>query len=257
MASREICGRLRVRSPGICRRLTEASLPELLAALTGPTYRDALRMPIAAIPRRNVPTRTISGRLLRMDTPHSNTLGVLLAAGSGTRFSGPHHKLLSEIEGQTVISRSLTAMTGSGLDGFIVVSGALDLSNHIGDLEEVHNSEWKTGQRSSVIAAMNFARNHGYDAIVVGLADQPFLTSEAWNNVASSTSPIAVATYNGTRGNPVRIHSSVWDTFEGLQTDADAGARSLIHLHPELVREVACEGNSADIDTTEDLDTWT
>lgn len=192
-----------------------------------------------------------------MEANHSTTLGVLLAAGSGTRFSGSQHKLLSHIDGQTIISRSLTAMTGSDLDGFILVSGALDLSNHVNDVKVVHNPEWKTGQRSSVITAMEFARAQGYDAIVVGLADQPFLTSQAWINVSESTSPIAIATYNGTRGNPVRLHSSVWDTFEDLDADPDAGARSLIHLHPELVREVACEGNSADIDTTEDLDTWT
>jgi len=192
-----------------------------------------------------------------MEANHSTTLGVLLAAGSGTRFSGSQHKLLSHIDGQTIISRSLTAMTGSGLDGFIVVSGALDIGQHIGDAEEVHNPDWKTGQRSSVITAMQFARAQGYDAIVVGLADQPFLTSQSWSKVSSSPSPIAIATYSGTRGNPVRLHSSVWNTFEDLDADPDAGARSLIHLHPELVREVACEGNSADIDTTEDLDTWT
>ena len=192
-----------------------------------------------------------------MEPRHSTALGVLLAAGSGTRFTGSQHKLLSLINGQTIISRSLTAMIGADLDGLIVVSGALDISHLIGDVEEVHNPDWKTGQRSSVITAVNFARSHDYDAIVVGLADQPFLTSQAWINVASSTSPIAVATYDGIRGNPVRLHSSVWDTFEDLDSDPDAGARSLIHLHPELVREVACEGNSADIDTTEDLDTWT
>ena len=192
-----------------------------------------------------------------MEVSHSTTLGVLLAAGSGTRFLGSQHKLLSHIDGQTIFSRSLSAMTGSHLDGFIVVSGAVDLSDQIGDVEEVQNPNWKSGQRSSVITAMQFARMHGYDAIVVGLADQPFLTSEAWTNVASSTSPIAIATYNGARGNPVRLHSSVWDTFEDLDADPDAGARSLIHLHPELVRGVVCEGNSADIDTTEDLDTWT
>ena len=192
-----------------------------------------------------------------MEARHSTALGVLLAAGSGTRFTGAQHKLLSLINGQTIISHSIAAMTGSHLDGFIVVSGALDISDHIGDVEEVHNPDWESGQRSSVITAMNFARSRGYDAIVVGLADQPFLTSQAWTNIASSTSPIAIATYNGTRGNPVRLHSSVWDTFEDLDADPDAGARSLIRLHPELVREVACEGNSADIDTTEDLDTWT
>ncbi len=192
-----------------------------------------------------------------MEPRHSTALGVLLAAGSGTRFAGSQHKLLSLINGRTIISHSLTAMIGADLNGYIVVSGALDISRHIGDVEEVHNPDWKTGQRSSVITAMKFARDHGYDAIVVGLADQPFLTSQAWTNVVSSTSPIAVATYNGIRGNPVRLHSSVWDTFENLEADPDAGARTLIHLHPELVREVACEGNSADIDTTEDLDTWT
>ena len=192
-----------------------------------------------------------------MEVSNSTTLGVLLASGSGTRFLGSQHKLLSHIDGQTIFSRSLSAMTGSHLDGFIVVSGAVDLSDQIGDVEEVHNPNWKSGQRSSVITAMQFARMQGYDAIVVGLADQPFLTSEAWTNVASSTSPIAIATYNGARGNPVRLHSSVWDTFEDLDADPDAGARSLIHLHPELVRGVVCEGNSADIDTTEDLDTWT
>ncbi len=192
-----------------------------------------------------------------MEARHSTALGVLLAAGSGTRFSGSQHKLLSLIEGQTIFSRSLQAMTSSDLDGFIVVSGALDLSDHIGDTEEIHNPDWKTGQRSSVITAMQFARRQGYDAIVVGLADQPFLTPQAWTKVASSSSPIAIATYDGTRGNPVRLHSSVWETFEDLDADPDAGARTLIRLHPELVREVACEGNSADIDTTEDLDTWT
>ena len=148
-------------------------------------------------------------------------------------------------------------MTGSGLDGFIVVSGAVDLGAHIDDIEEVHNPDWKDGQRSSVTTAIQFARAQGYGAVVVGLADQPFITSQAWTDVSSSPSPIAIATYKGIRGNPVRLHSSVWNMFENLEADPDAGARSLIHLHPELVREVACEGNSADIDTTEDLDTWT
>jgi molybdenum cofactor cytidylyltransferase len=192
-----------------------------------------------------------------MEAPHITTLGVLLAAGSGTRFSGDQHKLLATIGDQPIISHSLEAMIGSGLDRYIVITGAIELGGHLAHVEVLHNPDWKTGQRSSVLAAIRYARAHGFDAIVVGLADQPFLTPQAWTNVASSSSPIAIATYDGTRGNPVRLHSSVWETFEDLDADPDAGARTLIHLHPELVREVACEGNSADIDTTEDLDTWT
>jgi CTP:molybdopterin cytidylyltransferase MocA len=107
-----------------------------------------------------------------------------------------------------------------------------------------------------VISAIQYARANEFDAIVVGLGDQPFITTEAWQLVADTDSPIAVATYDGVRGNPVKLSLAVWDLFIATDGDPDVGARTLIHLHPELVREVACKGNSADIDTTEDLSKW-
>ncbi|CAB4674350.1 MAG: NTP transferase domain-containing protein [Actinobacteria bacterium] len=192
-----------------------------------------------------------------MNAPHRKTLGVLLGAGAGTRFLGAEHKLLTAVDGDAIIAQSLLAMTTSGLDSYIAISGAVDISSFLNDVEEVHNPDWKTGQRSSVLVAMQYARTHGFDSIVVGLADQPFISSDNWRAVAASSSPIAIATFNGIRGNPVRLHSSTWDAFENLDSEPDEGARSLIRMHPELVREVACEGNSADIDTTEDLDQWT
>ena len=191
-----------------------------------------------------------------MYLPRRTPLGVLLAAGAGSRFTGSHHKLLAPLKGAPVVSYAVSSMLSAGFEECIAVTGSVALTGLLDGVTEVHNSEWSTGQRSSVLAAIDYAQAHGYESVVVGLGDQPFIEADAWHAVAVTDAPIAIATYDGVRGNPVKLSSSVWDLFRSTEGDPDAGARALIHLHPELVREVACKGNSADIDTTEDLSKW-
>jgi molybdenum cofactor cytidylyltransferase len=192
-----------------------------------------------------------------MSGAQRNTLGVLLAAGAGSRFSGPTHKLVTPMMEEPVIVHSLRALRDAQFADIVVITGSADLSDHLSGVTTVHNPEWATGQRGSVLCAIAYARHHLFDSVVIGLADQPFISSESWMRVASSESPIAVATYDGVRSNPVKLHSSVWDLFENTESPADEGARALIRLHPTLVSEVVCEGNYADIDTTEDVEKWT
>lgn len=193
------------------------------------------------------------------DVPHP-TLYVLLAAGAGSRFAGPVHKLLAPVGPLPVVTRAVRAMTEAGGSHCLVVTGA-DVSDEfieaLEDVATVHNDAWASGQRSSVLTAIAAARRAGANQVVIGLGDQPFVAASAWAAVASVDAPVAVATYDGRRGNPVKLRSDVWHLFEELDADPDSGARMLMEVRPELVVEVACEGSPDDIDTREDWTKWT
>jgi len=186
------------------------------------------------------------------------TLAVVLAAGAGTRFEAPTHKLRALVDGVPVIVHAVTNAVQSDIGEVVVITGAEQFTDLLDSrTTTVHNDAWQSGQRSSVLCAITEAERRGCESVVIAAGDQPFVTPEDWRAVAGNSSPIAVATYNGQRATPVRLHKSVWSEFRTLDGDPDAGARSLMHLRPELVSEVACKGSGADIDTTEDLKRWT
>lgn len=179
------------------------------------------------------------------------SVAVLLGAGGGTRFRGATHKLLATLRGRPVYHWAVEHAREAGLEVW-VVTGAATLEP-IDGVRMLHNPRWAEGQATSLQCAVQAAAAEGLDAITVGLADQPFVTASTWHAVSSSTSPIAVASYDGTRGNPVRLAASIWHL---LPAEGDLGARSLMHDRPDLVEDIDADGSSADIDTLEDLARW-
>jgi len=184
------------------------------------------------------------------------TAAVVLAAGGGRRFAGvpgAPHKLLAPFRGRPVVSWAIEAALGAAFDETIIVVGAVDLDLPDG-VTALDNAEWAKGQAGSLALALDHARACGHDTVVVGLGDQPLITSEAWRLVgAADGAPITVATYDGRRRNPVRLSEIVWDL---LPDSGDIGARDLIAAHPDLVEDVPCPGRPVDIDTVEDLHRW-
>lgn len=194
-------------------------------------------------------------------TSAKSTVAVLLAAGAGTRFRDVGHKLLAELPrtddrpAESVVSRALSALEESGIGPIVVVTGAVDLAARLDDRDvvTVENAQWASGQMSSVRIGIEAARRRGAHRAVFGLADQPGVQPDAWRAIAAADAPIAVATYDGRRGNPVGLRSDVWEL---LPDAGDEGARALMRLRPDLVREVPCSGSPDDIDTVEDLRRW-
>jgi len=178
---------------------------------------------------------------------------VVLAAGAGSRFHGRTHKLLARLGDRSLVAHAVGAAVASGLPTF-VVTGAVDLQGRV-DPEAllVHNPQWAQGQVTSLRAGIAAAAAAGHDAVVVGLGDQPLVGPHAWSALAACNAAMAVATYGGRLGNPVRLGAEMWTH---LPTIGDQSTPSLVWEREDLVVRVPCAGDPADVDTVEDLGRW-
>ncbi len=192
--------------------------------------------------------------------------GVVLCAGGGARWRtsaasaglAVSHKLLAPLRGSTLVELSVGHALDADFDALIVVSGAVPLPSSITTdprVTLVHNDRWAEGQAGSLALALDRCVELGMEQAVCGLGDQPFIDAKAWDLVGrtAASTAIVVATYDGVRRNPVRLDASVWPL---VPRTGDEGARPLLRSRPDWVTEVACPGNPIDIDTVEDLLSW-
>jgi CTP:molybdopterin cytidylyltransferase MocA len=177
---------------------------------------------------------------------------VVLAAGLGTRFDGDTPKLLAPFRGRPLAAWALDAAATVGPP--IVVVGETDLTAVLppGSVVVV-NPDPGGGQATSLALGLEAVAAAGHDAAVVGLADQPLVPAAAWQRVAASDADLATASFRGRRRPPVRLGRAVWRL---VPTEGDEGARALMRERPDLVTEIPCEGEPADVDTVEDLARW-
>jgi CTP:molybdopterin cytidylyltransferase MocA/SAM-dependent methyltransferase len=185
------------------------------------------------------------------------TVGVVLAAGAGSRFGGG--KLLASIGGRPVLQHVLDALATAGLGEVVVVLGrdadAVEAAIEWRNERRVVNLDPERGLASSLHVGFETA-GAGAAAVLVALGDQPLISAEVIRSLLEATSkrgrPIVVPVYEDERGrNPVLLHRPAF----GLAAEAtgDRGLGPVLAAHPELVVEVQVAGTNPDVDTPADL----
>jgi len=170
--------------------------------------------------------------------------GIVLAAGAGRRLGGPKAELV--VAGERLLDRAVRVLREGGCAEVVAVVRA---DTKVDGAVVVVNSDPDRGMGSSL--RLGLAAASGDRAAIV-LVDTPGVTADAVRRTLRVAAPAAVATYGGRRGHPVVIDRPLWTNVAALAV-GDAGARAFLREHPELVTEVTCTGDPADIDTAEDL----
>ena len=181
--------------------------------------------------------------------------GILLAAGSSTRFGG--HKLSHLIDGVPMALRS--ALTLKMALGAILVgmrpqdSLAPTISGQGLDVVLCDRAPEGMGGTLAQLVAAAPVNVGGY---IIALADMPFIKSETIRAVAAALNEgarLAAPAYRGARGHPVGLSAAYRDELLGLK--GDAGARDIVKRDMAQLRliEVDDPGVLRDIDTRDDL----
>lgn len=158
------------------------------------------------------------------------------------------------VAGRRLLDRAVTALREGGCSPVIAVVRA---GTTVGGVRAVVNPDPERGMRSSLALAVDAAALAGADALAVLLVDVPGVGADAVRDVVRAWQPgrIAVARYGRRRGHPTVMATALWrEALTGARPDE--GARALLAAHPELVDEVAVEGDATDLDTPADLVAW-
>lgn len=195
--------------------------------------------------------------------PQRPVVGVLLAAGRGSRFdaAGVANKLLALLPDGTPVAVQAARHLKQALgDVVAVVPAAATHGAQVEQLvallreagcEVLRYAEAARGMGASLAAGVAARPQAG--GWVIALADMPWIAPETITQVANALdSHSCVAPFHaGQRGHPIGFGA---DFFAGLTSlDGDEGARRLIDPHKLIRVETDDAGILRDVDTPADL----
>lgn len=191
----------------------------------------------------------------------SNVAGVVLAAGSSSRFGAGQPKQLVEVAGEALVRRVCRVALSSRLAEVVVVVGHASAAVRASlaglDLRVTENPEWAAGQSGSVRRGLAAIRAKATAALFL-VCDQPLLTARVLDDLIAAYEatggPIVVATAGERRGSPVLFGRELFAELAGIT--GDRGGRQLYDRHPDGIVEVPIADPLllADVDTPSELE---
>lgn len=185
----------------------------------------------------------------------SNIVGILLAAGAGSRFGGG--KLLHELDGVAIGVRSARNLIAAGLRVTAVVRPGSEALAQLLELEGVAVTVCaNAAEGMGVSLAHAIAHTREAAGWVVALADMPRIHPLTIQRVAQALqngARIAAPQFKGERGHPVGFGAALREELLALK--GDEGARAVLKRHYAEIEllDVADAGVVFDIDRREDL----
>jgi len=188
--------------------------------------------------------------------PEGHIVGILLAAGSGSRFGSD--KLLHPLADGTPLALAAARRLRPACDRVLVVvrpgSDALAGLLAAEGFERVVSPASIRGMGHSLAAGVSAAADAG--GWIIALADMPFIAPASYDCVATALrggGSIVIPEYHGRRGHPVGFAGQWGEPLARLT--GDEGARRIVAACPEAVMrcEVDDPGIVRDVDHMADL----
>ncbi len=186
----------------------------------------------------------------------SSVIGVLLAAGAGTRMGQPK-ALVRRADGTPWLQAARGALLAGGCDDVVVVLGAqADRARRfVPDGRVVVATDWAKGMSASLTAGLDAVSGDGAEAVVVHLVDLPDVGEPVIRRIITHASPTALAraVYRERPGHPVLIGR---DHLAPLAASlvGDEGARMYLNEHPTTSVECSDLAGGHDVDTAAGTD---
>lgn len=185
---------------------------------------------------------------------------VVLAAGRGSRFGGPLHKLAQSLGSASVLGQTIRHAIETRLPVVVVTTAPLAAEaarwvarRDVVVLPEVGSAgAGPLGMGYSIAAGVAARANAAGWLVLPG--DMPMVRPATLMAVAAALDqhPVAFAQHQGRRGHPVAFGAELFS--ELAQLTGDEGARRVMARYPSVGVEVDDPGVLLDVDTQSDLD---